>query len=279
MAIPVVGNVSHGRSIAQQLTLTISHVVATGTDQVLYVAVAMYNVLGVGPASVTYGGVAMTQAHVSQHGAHWLAWYYLENPTVGTANIVVTAPSGTAHSFGMAGYSVTGVPPGSPFRSGITGANGTSTATTVTVASLATDLVLDFTVNYVNCTRTVGAGQTSLYQEDSIASGDYHPAGSSEPGGASTTVMSWTISTSADWGTIAIAIPSVSIPADVRITQVVAETVTFAGQPVQVTQMVVEAVISDPKPIQITQVVVETITANTPGGAGGGGAGAMLWVE
>jgi len=77
-----------------------NYVVSSGTDRVLVVRVASQkNTTGTISPTATYGGTSMTLA--ASDGAasggnryHWVGIFYLINPTVGTADIVVTISAG-----------------------------------------------------------------------------------------------------------------------------------------------------------------------------------------
>lgn len=86
-------------SNASSYTLA-NYVVSSGTDRVLVVRVASQkNTTGTISPTATYGGTSMTLA--ASDGAasggnryHWVGIFYLINPTVGTADIVVTISAG-----------------------------------------------------------------------------------------------------------------------------------------------------------------------------------------
>lgn len=114
-------------------TVTVSHTIAAGDDRILLVGTSLIN--GTSVSGVTYGGVSMTQAISVQPsqavgGAERvLQLFYLLNPDVGTANIVVTKTSGTAtycHNVAYNGVNQSSFPDAS--------ANGGTTSSTLTLS-------------------------------------------------------------------------------------------------------------------------------------------------
>jgi hypothetical protein len=92
-------------------TLTWSHTVAGGTDNVLVVGVSSRT--GSLPTSVTYNGSAMTYINDIGTGSFdGLSQYYIKNPSSGAHNIVVTMSGNTGIS--GTGVSVTGADPTTP---------------------------------------------------------------------------------------------------------------------------------------------------------------------
>lgn len=82
---------SSGKGTYTATPTPVAHTVGAGGNRILVVGVAI-SVAGDGLTSVTYGGVALTRALISgSSGVGCYTYlYYLLNPTVGTANVVVT---------------------------------------------------------------------------------------------------------------------------------------------------------------------------------------------
>lgn len=96
MPVPAlaVNGVSTG-VVSNNSTLSFSHEVVSGDNQVLFVALAKRG--WTEASNVTYGGVSMTLAGAIAGGVGdypRTELWYLENPTVGTANVVATNPTG-----------------------------------------------------------------------------------------------------------------------------------------------------------------------------------------
>ena len=139
--------------------------------------------------SVTYAGVAMTAIPSgSFDGNPDLFTYYLVNPTTGVNNIVVTCSAATETAIGAVTYS--GVDQSTPLDTAAV-ASGSSGTASVNVSSASGDLVQDFLAVDDGPVVTVGAGQTSVY--DDAVGGKIRAAGSIE-NGATTVTMSWTFS-------------------------------------------------------------------------------------
>ena len=204
MAIPVVDSVSN-LSGSGAGPFTWAHTCA-GSDRILLVKVAHYDSSDT-VSSVTYGGVALTAVPGAStaNGQYRIGWYYLLAPGAGTANIVVTV-TGSVFDFGGAGLSLTGVHQTVPFGTPVT-ATGTDTTPTVTVSSAADELVVDGLIIIHGGTLSVGAGQTSRWNAIGL-SGFIKYAGSTE-GGAASTEMSWTNSSSQTWAMVAIPVKPV----------------------------------------------------------------------
>jgi hypothetical protein len=116
--------------------------------------------------------------------------WYLLNPTVTTANAVISISGGTARFAGAFHY-CTGVDSTTPLGTAVT--SGASTANpSVTVSDGTTgDLVIDILSDAWG-SATAGAGQTQHYYNTLT---NYGYGGSSEAGASSVT-MSWTLSAS-----------------------------------------------------------------------------------
>ncbi|MFO0923547.1 MAG: DUF4347 domain-containing protein [Pirellulales bacterium] len=179
-------------------SLSWSHTVASGSDRVMYVTLAIDG-LGASVSSVTYGGVALTQVGRTT-GNHAVEIWRLVSPTVGTGTIAVSLGATTDIKGGAVVYNGvdTSDPNGSYFS-----ATGTSTTASVTVTSQTNDVVLDIT-NWDNNPSgyTIGAGQSSVW---SLTNTAHRGIATTEAGAASVT-MSSTVSASNQWEMGAISI-------------------------------------------------------------------------
>ncbi len=174
-------------------TNTVSHTVAAGIDRLLVVGVSSVSV-GI---SVTWGGVALTLlANNSNLGAKVQIWY-LVNPAVGTQDVVVTLLASTNSVVGVENF--TGVRQGEPFGA-VVSATGESTAVTATVTTQSGEMVIDVIAADANVTGSAGANQTERW--DSNVSTNITGIGSTQAG-SDGGVMSYTLSGSAKWVTIA----------------------------------------------------------------------------
>jgi hypothetical protein len=119
------------------LTLTFSHILVSGTDRIVIVSVGVENGDTIDVSTVTYGGVTMTLAVegiTGTSGFRCLAevWYLLENnlPSEGSQTVEITF-SGTAYELEVNGFcsEYTGVTQGAPEA---TAAHNQTTGTTIT---------------------------------------------------------------------------------------------------------------------------------------------------
>lgn len=176
---------------------TLAHT-CSGSDRVLCVAIMIYDDLGV-PSSVTYNGVAMTSIGSSSNGQFTVYQYYLIAPATGSNNISVSVTD-SVFEIGLVGISLTGAD-----QTVAIGTQGTASATdttpTVNVSSAADELVLDALIINHSGTLSVGAGQTE--RVNAIGSGGFTKYAASTEGGAGTTTMSWSNSTSQAWALVA----------------------------------------------------------------------------
>jgi hypothetical protein len=187
----VIQGTFNNRSSGAVLSLALSVTVGAGTNLGLVVHVA--TIWNVTVDLVTYGGVPLTSIGQAQTGSYRNAVFALPSPPVGTADVVVHLSG--SQRVAVAAHVLTAYGDARNF----TNTSGNSTTPSVTVASAAGELVLDLVGSETSGqTFTVGAGQTSLHENDGVAGTDVRTASSSEPGAASVT-MSWTIGTSAAW--------------------------------------------------------------------------------
>lgn len=179
LAISANGSVSSTNGLNTNV-LTWSHTVASGSDRALFVEISI-GTTGTIANSVSYGGTALTLVGRSVTGTVPVEIWRLLNPTVGTANVVVTLSAATSVVAGATTYN--GVNQSSPVRT-FYSAFGNSTNSSVTVVdSAAGDLVIDVQSWAGRPSGgTVGPGQTLNWAQvnTSITS-----SSTSEPGAAS----------------------------------------------------------------------------------------------
>lgn len=243
--MPAVAASSSGRGTSVA-SLTVSHTVPAGTDRLLVVFV---NCSAAMTLTATYGGTPLLLSSDVPGGFH-LVVFTLAAPTVGTANVVLTSVGAVTGTIAASVMTLTGC----TALGGLATASGTSTAPSVTVTSAAGELVLDLCATAaVGITFTVGAGQTSILEQDGLTGSSGRIAVSSKPG-AATVTMSWALSTSAGWtigALTAYATAPVSALAIVQATPATSTTsaasvaVTFSTTPV-VGNAIVLAVCTSP---------------------------------
>lgn len=179
-------------------------VVAAGTNRGMALVVAGE---GDGTATqaqinaATYGGVALTQlARVERTDWSWVEIWWLANPAVGTASIVLTMSEADFMVIGV--YVADDVNQTTPLRTAAT-SSGNAASCTATVGSVgANDLVLDIlSIDSTGHAAAVGADQTERFDVDNTGN---EGASSTQPGSAGG-VMSWTWTTAAPFSFIATA--------------------------------------------------------------------------
>ncbi|HQQ32628.1 MAG TPA: DUF4347 domain-containing protein, partial [Methylophilus sp.] len=198
--------------------LTWSHTVNAGTNRALFVTVSIDG-LGANVNSVTYGAQSLVKVGRAT-GNHAVEIWALVNPTVGTANVVVSFAGSTAAAAGAATYN--GVNQSTPYGTFV-GATGTGTTASVTVASAVGDLVIDSQYWQGTAgTGTPGAGQTVIWYQTQAAM----IGGSSTEAGAASVVMSGTFTNSSQWEMGAV---SIKAAAGITVTPTSGLTTTEAG--------------------------------------------------
>jgi hypothetical protein len=181
-------------------TITWSHT-CTGSELGLLVGVSYRNDVAQTITGVTYNGVAMTSVGtIANGGTVAVDIWKLSAPASGAHNVVVTFSANVGRAVTGA-VSFTGAHQTTASLTGtFASATGTSTAPSVAVTSAAGEIVLDTVgINSSTVDATVGAGQTSLWNDVTANGGaDKEGAGSTEAGAASVT-MSWTTGSSHVW--------------------------------------------------------------------------------
>ncbi|HSD36510.1 MAG TPA: putative Ig domain-containing protein [Rhodocyclaceae bacterium] len=205
-----VGNSSSAKTdTAGSPSLSWSHTVAAGDDGILIVTVASRD--NAPSDGVTYNGQAMSLLRsVVSGGAVTAEVWYLLNPSVGTANIVVSH-SGSNHEFVAGATNFYGVRQTSTFG---TVATETASDSNMAVSSSAGDMVIDvFATRQQSSIPAVGAGQTTLWSQ-SVASGSADPTGASsyEIASGSSTAMTWSrVNASAEYAAIGVALKAAPV--------------------------------------------------------------------
>ena len=198
-------------------TLTITGFTPGATANALYVGIG-YNDGVDTVSSVTWNGAAESFTSLFDNGpsSTGTSGWLLLNPTITTANIVVTYTGPIADSQNAGVVSLIGV----NTSAGVAGAtrsifSGSGTGTTLTVDvtdCVSGDLVID-TACVARPEIFVDASQTSRAEDQSIQGGFLSFGISTETAVSATTTMSWTCSSSNPWVTRAFAfIPSGGTP-------------------------------------------------------------------
>ena len=211
VAAPVLDSISSGTGIAVS-TLTWSHTISAGANRILIVGTS--NTLATDSSKtitgVTYGGAPLTRAGFQANGTKVRAEiWFLMNPAIGTANVVVTLPSATDLTGGSLGF--TGVDPQTGLGT-FASASGSTTAPTVAVAAIGNSSIVVDTLGAVGTTgtATAGAGQTARWNLSTGATtADVRGGGSTELATASSVTMSWTLGTAHEWAIGAISVNGV----------------------------------------------------------------------
>ena len=190
-AAVAVENVSKS-GIVNSASVTWSHTVS-GSNRLLVVGIGLRNYTTI--TSVTYGGIALTKAAAVGSGTNNYArseLWYLVNPTVGTANIVVT--NSATEWMATGAITFTGVNQSTPFRASSNDTNF-STSTTTTSLTVTPSAVGDLVVENVAYWNTVWAtndpGQTFILQSNDT--GNWKSGMSVKASTTTSTTMSWNI--------------------------------------------------------------------------------------
>jgi hypothetical protein len=189
-------------------TVTVSHTTTTNPNGILVVSVEISNTNTV--SGITYGGDALLL--LDQHGAvtpRVEVWYKLA-PKTGANDVVVTMAA-AACGVVVGTVSYFHVLQVTPFRA-TSKTNGAGTSVSQTPASQVGDIVLDFLAKAYGAAdaETVGALQTQRFLASNTVTSTVTGAGSTEPGKASTTTMSWSWTTSRAYAHLAVALQPVA---------------------------------------------------------------------
>jgi hypothetical protein len=216
LSLPTSGTVTTNTSSSARTSATFSHTVAAGNNRLLAVSVMLRG--NITASSVTYGGTALTKAisRASTSSGTTTEIWYLVNPPVGTANVVVNF-SASADPSAIAAVNFTGVNQTSPV--GATASNlatsGTGITTNITTLN-ANSLIFGAATNYGGDTDpfTPGANITELWDN---ATGSGSSSDNGEWGGyrlastAGTYTFNTTSSASDDWTIAAVELKAVPV--------------------------------------------------------------------
>lgn len=196
----------------------------TGSDRVLLVG--LYDRSG-GTEITTplrYAGVDLTQigsSYYEYHTDHFLSLWLLVAPATSTNNLTITFSASQASGY-IAAVCLTGVDQTTPVDTLGTATNSDTTITQ-NISSATGDMVFDF-VSVVHSggggSVAVGAGQTSVVEEDGWAGGFWSNGMSREDGGATVT-MSWTTAAVTKWGSVAVNVNAVGAGAPAAVPRVI----------------------------------------------------------
>lgn len=184
-------------------SISFSHT-TTGSDTVAIGLVAYRKNGDTFVDDVTYNAVALTAvpSGATNNGAlYYMEAFYLAAPTTGANTFEVTFGGNTPHDAGVAILTFTGVNQVAPLGTASV-ADGDSTTPSVAVSAATDDLVVDGLCIEHAGTLSVGAGQTSRFNEIAAAGFIKHSA-STEPGAVSVT-MSWSDSIGGNWALVAV---------------------------------------------------------------------------
>ena len=131
----IVGSTSYEEAVGNALSLTWSHTVAAGSNRLLVVEVSSLSDV----SSITYGGVSLTELGSASRSSYVNFWY-LKEPTVGTANVVVTLTGSNRMVAGATNY--TNVDQTNTWGTVAT-ANSVGDTVSVNVSSAEGELVID----------------------------------------------------------------------------------------------------------------------------------------
>jgi len=181
-------------------------------------------------AGVTYGGTALTALSEYVPGASRFVdhVFYLKNPTVGTANVVVDITAGVKVTAAMEQYN--GVNQTTPFGTVATNSNTGSTGPTASVSSASGDLVTDSLVVVSNTTIPTVTSTSPQNKDYEINTGatttDIVAAGSHKTAAGTTSTMSHTLSASRAWSTVGFAIKPSQLGMQLKLAYRIPTTIT-----------------------------------------------------
>ena len=197
-AVPAGAQIAIDPTAASGSNLGISvswmHTVGNAPNRLLVVGVASATANPFPTAtSVTYGGQPLTRQVVStQLGAPNIEIWTLVAPPNGTAQIIATFPQSTTIAGGSVSFS--GVDQGTPIRATN---NARALGIGVTVATSVTTNIGDVMIDAVAAAGTSASGSPAIGQTlqwSGSTSGTLFGGGSTKPGAAGTTIMSWNLS-------------------------------------------------------------------------------------
>ena len=254
-------------------TTTVSHTVSNGTGRILVVGVGIDDV-GFTITGATYGGTALTLIGTKQSANSRMALYYLINPTVGTANVVITISAGVT-DVAVGAVSLTEVDQTTPLGTFASAAGTNTAAPSVTVSSATGELVLEtVSIKSPPSPGTLGSGQTSWW---SIYNSGLHSSAGSTKSGASSVTMSRTLTGNGNWAIGAVPLkPAPAIQADVATTKTGASTV-LAGANLTYTITVTNAGPNTATNVAVTDTLPLSGTYFSSSSGGSSNNGAVTW--
>lgn len=177
-----------------------SHTVAAGNDRILVVGINKAGNTAI--SSVRYGGVDLTEIRSDGNSANArTSLWYLVNPAVGTADVVITV--GLIETISAGAISLTGVDQTNPINVH-DGASGSSTAPTVTLTTTNAETWIVDVVGASDGAMTAGAGQIERWED---VTGSTRVAGSTEfTSSDGTYAMTWSYAASTNWAISAAAL-------------------------------------------------------------------------
>lgn len=191
---------------------SLAHTVGTSDNRLLLVGISTRDR---SVTSVTYSGTPMILVGTINNGIDArITIYRLINPPSGTANVVVNFSGSTSKGAVISATSFRGVDQTDPLRT-FNSAIGTSTTPSVSISSVAGDLVYDVLSKRNTGTSAPGSSQTERLD---LSSGEIRGAGSTAPATTTSTTMSWTIS-SAKWAIGGVSIKPATVISNVTFTQ------------------------------------------------------------
>lgn len=177
-------------------SVTASHVVSSGSNRILW-GTSFSNGAGDVVTGMTYGGVAMTLARKENAlTTNWLYIYYLVAPTVGTANLVVSA-STTVTEFNVMGASFFGA-----LQTGLPDATSTTSGGSSPISGSITT-VADRSVVVMIARNTSGPNTASTNSTEANAQSGaslFYSTAMKTPAGS--TSMNATYTGGGSWGTV-----------------------------------------------------------------------------
>src|SRR3989344_1612237 len=196
IAVDSVSSGTCASSCAGIAAVSFSHTIGSGTNMILLVGVEQSSNTSDGTppvvSSVTYNGVNLTQItsrNFSAAPATREDLWYLTNPSSGLHNIVVTTASGISKTLIAAGISFSGVDQSSPIR-GTAGSAGNGISASVTIPSVAGDMVVDLVCNG---NSIISSSQTQKLIKNVNTSVECNNIGISTAPGSGSVTMSWSV--------------------------------------------------------------------------------------
>lgn len=176
------------------------HTVSPGNDRILIVGINKAGSTAI--SSVEYDGLALTEIRSDGNSANArTSLWYLVNPPVGTADIVITV--GSIEIISAGSISLTGVDQTNPINVH-NGASGTSNTPTLTLTTTNDETWIVDVVGASDGAMTAGAGQIKRWED---VAGSTRAAGSTEfTSSDGTYAMSWSYTTSTNWAISAVAL-------------------------------------------------------------------------